>query len=154
MLKIMGMNGTVFTLQGVVRELRRAFKLPEGPSLPRSVRYWATEGLLRPTGAVHTGKGRNRIFGRDEILRAAILFECAKWNVTVGTMKVLLQQIEKEKNKFDLVEFVKKSPDSYMRFSFSGWPPLCEIVASGSIPDDSRSVLCIDVKRLVVDLGL
>jgi DNA-binding transcriptional MerR regulator len=143
----------VYTLQGLVRELRRAFKLPEGPSLPRSLRYWAAEGLLRPTGAVHTGKGRNRIFAKDEVLRAAILFECAKWNVTVGTMKVLMDEIDRAKKHRSLTDFVRQLPDANLRFSFYGWPPTLELIDK-NVPPDSRSSLNVDVKQLIMDLSL
>jgi len=149
-----GMNSPVATLRGVVRQLQQAFDLPVGPSLPRSVRYWATEGLLRPSGLVHTGKGRSRTFGPDEILRAAILFEFAKWDITVGTMKVILQKIYEEQGKLGLVEFVKQRPGSYISFSFFGWPPQCQIVNGRSMPKQSRSMLSIDLTKLVSDLRL
>jgi hypothetical protein len=112
------------------------------------------EGLLKPTGAVHTGTGRNRTFGTDEILRAAILFECARWDVTVGTMESLLQELAKEQKELSLVDYVKKSSAASMKFSVSGWPPRYEIVSGRSMPAGSRSLLCIDLKRLLADLDL
>jgi len=148
------MSEDTFTLRAVVKALREAFNLPEDPSHLRTVRYWVSEGLLRPTGAVHTGKGKSRIFTRDEILRAAILFECARWNVTVGTMKRLLRKIEDVNNEDSLVAFARTFPRKFLEFSFTGSPPRCKIVTMEEMPADGRSLLCIDVKQLATDLGL
>jgi DNA-binding transcriptional MerR regulator len=152
------MEKNVYTLSGLVSRLRRAFGVPVGPSLPRSVRYWANEGLLQPRGAVHTGKGRNRTFGADELLRAAILLECTKWNITVGSMEKLFEEIEKKapkrQNRLGLIEMVKLSPEPYLQFTFRGWPPECQMITDRLIPTDSRSVLRIHAKQLVADLEL
>src|SRR5689334_12829730 len=113
-------TGQLYTLQGIVRKLRAAFHLSaeDDPSLSRSVRYWAAEGLLRPKGAVHTGRGRNRTFERDELIRAGILFECSRWNITVGTMKGLFIEIDKAKSKANLLEFIYNNlPDGTITFA-------------------------------------
>jgi hypothetical protein len=145
----------VFTLRGVVRALRAAFGVGEEASLSRSVRYWVAEGLLRPKGAVHTGRGRNRIFEPNEVLRAGILFECSKWSITVGTMKLIFDEIEKERRETNLIEFAHKIPDNQkITFCFTGAPAHCEIVRRGSFPPDNRSLLSIDVKRITKDLRL
>jgi DNA-binding transcriptional MerR regulator len=146
----------VFTLRGIVRKLRAAFHLSEDdePSLSRAVRYWAAEGLLRPKGAVHTGRGRNRTFERDEVVRSGILFECSRWNLTVGTMKLLLNEVDKVKGRSTLLNFVRNLPRGTLQFTFVGGSRRCTIIDSGRKPIDSRSLLCIDLKKIANDLGL
>ena len=146
----------VFTLRGIVRKLRVAFHLSEDdePSLSRAVRYWAAEGLLRPKGAVHTGRGRNRSFEPDEVVRAGILFECSRWNVTVGTMKLLLSEVEKVKGRWTLLKFIDNLPRGIVTFAFVEESGCFTIIDSGRKPIDSHSLLCLDLKKIANDLGL
>ena len=146
----------VFTLRGIVRKLRAAFHLSEDdePSLSRAVRYWAAEGLLRPKGAVHTGRGRNRSFEPDEVVRAGILFECSRWNVTVGTMKLLLSEVEKVKGRWTLLKFIDNLPRGIVTFAFVEESGCFTIIDSGRKPIDSHSLLCLDLKKIANDLGL
>jgi len=69
-------------------------------------------------------------------------------------MESLLQELAKEQKELSLVDYVKKSSAASMKFSVSGWPPRYEIVSGRSMPAGSRSLLCIDLKRLLADLDL
>ena len=146
----------VFTLRGIVRKLRAAFHLSEDdePSLSRSVRYWAAEGLLRPKGAVHTGRGRNRTFERDEVVRAGILFECSRWNITVGTIKLLLNEVEKVKGRCTLLSFIGHLPRGVVEFTLVEESGCFSIIDSGRNTIDSHSLFCIDFKKIANDLEL
>src|SRR4051794_38921054 len=85
---------TANSVSEIAKRLCQASGRRDEAGMLRSIRYWVNEGMLHPIGPVHPGKGRERQFDKDDILRAALIYEMTKWNLTVGTMKVLLQSLD------------------------------------------------------------
>jgi len=146
------------SLSEIAERLRRAFSLPDATGVTQSLRYWVNYGLVRPSGPIHTGRGRDRVFEHQEMLRAALVFEMVRWNVTVGTMKTLLQQIDYVVasvgggNLIDLLEFTEYD---YFKFSIWGHPNKYVLrTPERPIPFLARSWLYIDARKLKQDLGL
>src|SRR3954451_10857853 len=93
------MSDDVVTAAEITRRLTRAL----GAHMPvdeivlgRAIRHWAGHGLLRTIGDPHTGRGRDRLFRREEILRGAILFQIARFYIPVGPMKLMMEEIDNE----------------------------------------------------------
>lgn len=65
---------------------------PEGDEdeklrLIRQVRHWTNADLLTPQGKKHTGTGVSRKYGADEVRKAAILRELARFGMTVTQLE-------------------------------------------------------------------
>jgi MerR HTH family regulatory protein len=148
----------ICSLSEIAERLRRAFSLPDATGVTQSLRYWVNNGLVRPSGPIHTGRGRDRVFEHQEILRAALVYEMTRWNVTVGTMKTLLQQIDYEVAKDiegNLIEFLELTEDKYFKFWIWGHPNNYVLRTPGRpTPFLARSSLSIDARKLKKDLGL
>jgi hypothetical protein len=147
-----------YAISEIAARIGRAAGIQDPSSLLRMIRYWANEGLMVPVGPLHTGKGRDRLFARQEILRASILFEMSKWNLTAGTMKVLMATINDEANNRaggELLKLVDTATTNYFRFSTWGYPRTYMLLAEyRPTPSVNRSELYINAKRLRTDLGI
>jgi hypothetical protein len=152
------MDENGYSISEISASICRAAGIKDPAFLLRMIRYWANEAILVPIGALHTGRGRDRLFQRQEILRAAILFEMSKWNLTAGTMKVLMNQINNEAVKRadgDLLELVSLPNTDYFRFSTHGYPRSYMLLTEyRPTPVANRSQLYIDAGRLRTDLRI
>jgi DNA-binding transcriptional MerR regulator len=109
-----------YTATGIATRLARLRGLADESILLRTVRYWASTGLLKPTGRVFTGKGKNRIFAPQEFVRAEILLELSRWGAPVGilhaAMKALSALAEHTVKGDDLVLLMKKHASGLLIF--------------------------------------
>jgi len=126
---------------------------PDEAAIARSVRYWAGEGLLPPIGGLHTGRGRDRLFKREEILRAAILYQMTKFNVTVGTMKLMMKEIDREiaavAPNSNLLNLLDNTITEYFVWSTWGYPDTYRLafgVRNPPPPEDLYPRLSIDAR--------
>ena len=70
-----------YTLKEVVTILHRSGEEDEAISITRHIRHWTSLDLLVSVGDKHGGTGRSREYLVEEIYRAAVLLELAKWRV-------------------------------------------------------------------------
>ncbi len=70
-----------YTLKEAVSILHRSGGEEEASRITRHIRHWTSLDLLVPVGDKHTGTGRSREYPVEEIYRAAVLLELAKWRV-------------------------------------------------------------------------
>lgn len=150
------MDETGYSISEIAAAICRAAGIDDATPLLRMIRYWANEGILQPLGPMHTGRGRDRLFLRQEILRAAILFEMSKWNLTAGTMKILMTEIDREATSRcggNLLDLVALPNTDYFRFSTHGYPRMYMLLTEyRPVPAANRSQLYIAAKRLRTDL--
>jgi hypothetical protein len=155
---IRGMNEAGYSISDIAAAICRAADIQDVTPLLRAIRYWASEGILRPLGPLHTGRGRDRLFCRQEILRTAILHEMSKWNLTVGTMKILMAEIDKEAISQcggSLLDLVALPDADYFRFSTHGYPKSYMLLTRHRpAPPANRSQLYISARRLRTDLRI
>lgn len=69
---------------------------PVEAALFRTVRYLAGQDVLRAIGGPRTGRGKERLYRREEILRAAILYQLAQFDVSIGSMKLMMKEVDAE----------------------------------------------------------
>jgi hypothetical protein len=152
----MGKDG--YSISEISASICRAAGIKDPAFLLRMIRYWANEAILVPIGPLHTGRGRDRLFQREEILRAAILFEMSKWNLTVGAMRILMNQVKNEaftRADGDLLGLVSLPDADYFRFSTHGYPRSYMLLTKyRPTPAANRSQLYIDARRLRTDLRI
>ncbi len=75
------MDPRTYTLKEAVTILHRSGGAEEASRITRHIRHWTSLDLLIPEGDKHTGTGRSREYAVEEIYRAAVLLELAKWRV-------------------------------------------------------------------------
>jgi hypothetical protein len=75
-----------YTLREAVRALVRSSTEDETARVTRHIRHWTSLDLLIPEGDKHSGTGRSREYRVEEIYRAAILLELAKWRVPMTVL--------------------------------------------------------------------
>ena len=80
------MEPRTYTLKEAVTILHRSGGEDEATRITRHIRHWTTLDLLVPVGDKHTGTGRSREYPVEEIYRAAVLLELAKWRVPVTVL--------------------------------------------------------------------
>ena len=80
------MEPRTYTLKEAVTILHRSGGEEEATRITRHIRHWTTLDLLVPVGDKHTGTGRSREYPVEEIYRAAVLLELAKWRVPVTVL--------------------------------------------------------------------
>ena len=68
-----------YTLKEAVSILHRSGGEEEATRITRHIRHWTSLDLLVPVGDKHMGTGRSREYPVEEIYRAAVLLELAKW---------------------------------------------------------------------------
>jgi hypothetical protein len=73
----------VTSVAGVVPLMRREL-------VERRLAHWSARGILQPTGPLHTGSGRSRLFDSQEAFIAAILLRLP---VAIGSVKAIAQVI-------------------------------------------------------------
>ena len=81
-----------YTLKEAVSILHRSGGEEEASRITRHIRHWTSLDLLIPEGDKHTGTGRSREYRVDEIYRAAVLLELAKWRVPVTVLEDTFRQ--------------------------------------------------------------
>jgi hypothetical protein len=147
-----------YSVSDIVERLCRAGDIQDRTPILRMVRYWVNEGVVRPNGPVHTGRGRDRMFASQEILRAALIFEMSKWHLVVGTMKVLMDGIDQEAERRtagELLALIDIESATYFRFSTWGYPRHYMLLTDlRPFPPQVRSELYINARKLKADLGL
>ena len=80
------MEPRTYTLKEAVTILHRSGGEEEATRITRHIRHWTTLDLLVPVGDKHTGTGRSREYPVEEVYRAAVLLELAKWRVPVTVL--------------------------------------------------------------------
>jgi len=117
------------TAAEITARLCRAFTEypPDETVLGRAIRYWSSQEVLRPIGGPHTGRGRERLFKSEEILRAAILFQLAKFDVAIGTMKLMMKEIDAEIDAVtpggDMIDLLDRAAENrYFVWTTWGYP--------------------------------
>ncbi len=75
-----------YTLKEAVSILHRSGGEEEATRITRHIRHWTSLDLLVPIGDKHMGTGRSREYPVEEIYRAAVLLELAKWRVPVTVL--------------------------------------------------------------------
>ncbi len=81
-----------YTLKEAVTILHRSGGEEESTAITRHIRHWTSLDLLVPVGDKHTGTGRNREYPVEEIYRAAVLLELAKWRVPMTVLSETFRQ--------------------------------------------------------------
>jgi hypothetical protein len=112
--------------------------------LGRAIRHWAGHELLRTIGDPHTGRGRDRLFRREEILRAAILFQIAKFYTPIGPMKLMMKQIDDEIAAVapgeDLIYLLDHTERRYFVWCTWGYPHTYRLAFSKRNPDPPEEI--------------
>lgn len=75
------MQPRTYTLKEAGTILHRSGGEEGATGITRHIRHWTSLDLLVPVGDKHTGTGRSRAYPVEEIYRAAVLLELAKWRV-------------------------------------------------------------------------
>jgi hypothetical protein len=134
---------------------------PDEAALGRSVQYWANQGLLRSIGGLHTGKGRERLFSREEILRAAILHQLSKFNTSAGTMQLMMEEVDREIEAVspgsDLIELLDASSIHYFVWSTYGYPDTYGLAATVRRPSPPEALfprISVDARAWRTHLNL
>ena len=81
-----------YTLKEAATILHRSGGAEEATRITRHIRHWTSLDLLVPVGDKHTGTGRSREYPVEEIYRAAVLLELAKWRVPVTVLTDTFRQ--------------------------------------------------------------
>jgi len=81
-----------YTLKEAVVILHRSGGEEEATNITRHIRHWTNLDLLVPVGDKHTGTGRSREYPVEEIYRAAVLLELAKWRVPTTVLADTFRQ--------------------------------------------------------------
>lgn len=63
--------------------------LEEKKRLHRQIRHWTVAGLLQTVGALYSGPGRHRSYGREEPYIAAILVELSRYQLPIGVLQLI-----------------------------------------------------------------
>jgi hypothetical protein len=151
------MSDDVVTAAEITRRLTRAL----GAHMPvdeivlgRAIRHWAGHGLLRTIGDPHTGRGRDRLFKREEILRGAILFQIAKYYIPLGPMKLMMSEIDAEIAAVvpgkDLLYLLDHGRGPYFAWCTWGYPQTYRLVFSKRNPAPPAEIY----PRLSVNAGI
>src|SRR4051794_27306436 len=99
-----------YSIREIADRLRKASPQTELGLITRYVRYWVAESLLRPRGSIQRGRGRDRVFDLSQIVRAGIIFELSRYNVTANSMRFMMKELDLEvkirnvENLFDLID--------------------------------------------------
>jgi DNA-binding transcriptional MerR regulator len=123
--------------------------------LLRTVRYWASSGLLRASGKVITGKGKHRLFPDQEIVRAGILLELATWGVPVGLLEGAMTALSKACTNLglddDLIQLIELAPKGFIVFTgVLRRDGECEIRAAVSL---SSKFLSLSAANVVISIN-
>ena len=86
------MQPRTYTLKEAVSILHRSGGQEEASRITRHIRHWTSLDLLVPVGDKHTGTGRSREYPVEEIYRAAVLLELAKWRVPATVLAETFRQ--------------------------------------------------------------
>ncbi len=86
------MQPRTYTLKEAVTILHRSGGSEEATGITRHIRHWTNLDLLMPVGDKHTGTGRSREYPVEEIYRAAVLLELAKWRVPTTVLADTFRQ--------------------------------------------------------------
>ena len=66
---------------------------------PRTLQFWTSNGVIQPDAdTLHGGPGTHRRYPREEVEIAAILFEMAAFNIQVGTLKNVAEDLRKSRD--------------------------------------------------------
>lgn len=80
------MQPRTYTPKEIVTILNRRGMPDEHDRLLRHIRHWTSMDLLATVGDKHVGTGRAREYAKEEIYRAAVLVELAKWRVPMTVL--------------------------------------------------------------------
>jgi DNA-binding transcriptional MerR regulator len=115
------MAETLYTASFIANHISKIFGLTVDAGLLRTIRYWASTGLLRPSGTVFTGKGKNRLFPLQEIVRAVILLELSNWGIPVGLLQGAMTKLSKSCANLvgtdNLVHLLNHTPKGFIIFT-------------------------------------
>jgi hypothetical protein len=139
--------------------LRRMHPSRELAVITRSVRYWVGENLLHPTGAIRRGRGRDRVFERSEVLRAAIVFELSKYNLTANSMRFMMKELDEEivaRRIGDLFALINALPaETCFRFAAHGQEEVYILLGSIRRPTPKKinSYVFVNGREAMSELG-
>jgi DNA-binding transcriptional MerR regulator len=153
------MPSEAYSIAEIADRLCKAGELTDLPGITRLIRYWVSEGLLRPIGSIKRGRGRDRVFECPELLRSAILLELSKYNVTANSMKFMMQELELEierRNMADLLELIGLPSMKHLRFGAPSRTENYLLLDTNRRPTPRRlrSFIYIDGQGLKTDLGI
>jgi DNA-binding transcriptional MerR regulator len=114
------MEQPTYTISGIGRRLVEGGLEFDSAKLTNQLRHFGNVGLLRPTGHVNTGTGRNRYFQPQEIVRAALLVTLARFDTNIGRMRQFMDELDeaiKKRHKgADLITIAKSAKDLWIIF--------------------------------------
>ena len=93
------MQPRTYTPKEIVTILNRRGMPDEHDRLLRHIRHWTSMDLLVTVGEKHVGTGRAREYAKEEIYRAAVLVELAKWRVPVTVLADTFRQFTNDFEK-------------------------------------------------------
>ena len=93
------MQPRTYTPKEAVTILNRRGRPDEHDRLLRHIRHWTSMDLLVPEGDKHVGTGRAREYAKDEIYRAAMLVELARWRVPMTVLADTFRSFAKKYQK-------------------------------------------------------
>jgi DNA-binding transcriptional MerR regulator len=153
------MDNESYTASAITNLLSKVRKLSEDAGLLRTVRYWASMGLLRPTGKVFTGKGKNRLFPRQEVVRAGILLEFSRWGIPIGlseeamrALSTCLKELVGSDDLLALLDKFAKYPNGLLIFH-GHLQPNGQLEVSVEVLREGRK-LKLEASSMVVSLAL
>lgn len=76
------MNRSTYTVRDIA-EIISGSKEPDVIArVSRQIRYWTTEDILKPLGGKRTGSGRHRKYDANEVRKAALMDELARYGIS------------------------------------------------------------------------
>ncbi len=108
-----------FTLKEVAAILCPSGDAPEVERIARQVRHWTVADLLRPTGKKHTGTGTSRRYSVDEVRKAAILTELARYRVPITALGSFTAMAESYATSREWRKAVEDREPVFLQLAFS-----------------------------------
>jgi hypothetical protein len=162
-----------------VRQLaKRVLPLaPDGDldTVSRQLRHWTMQGVVRPTGSIHSGAGKARKYPETEIYFAALALEVARWRIPVGMSEGILQAARKEfegdvnptkerktfiadaiagkQGIFLFLKYADRADSHQVEFKIGLYEDLVRAVADARWTMGTPSFLAIDLSSLFGSIG-
>ncbi|MCB9973321.1 MAG: hypothetical protein H6854_02025 [Rhodospirillales bacterium] len=106
-----------YTNKQVAAIIARGNDPQEIERLARQVRYWTTEDILSPIGGKHSGTGRHREYGIQEVYKAALTYELMRHGVSVITLLPWAEYIGSQINIYNWEHLISEQKNMLLMYS-------------------------------------
>ena len=91
----------MFSMKNTTYTVREVAAIISGSNDPkvidrvvRQIRYWTTEGILKPVGDKHTGSGRSREYNSNEVKKSAVIAELIRHGISLSKLYSFEEYLE------------------------------------------------------------